>query len=81
MSDLVAVGEEQASAMWIVGFVFTMVTGGNDTTTGLLGGSLELLTRHPEQRALLRRAVVLWQTGEIDRAVELLEPEVAIPRG
>ena len=24
------------SEEWIVGFVFTMVTGGNDTTTGLL---------------------------------------------
>ena len=38
---------------WIVGFVFTMVTGGNDTTTGLLGGSLELLHDAPEQRAVL----------------------------
>jgi DNA gyrase/topoisomerase IV subunit B len=33
---------------------FTMVTGGNDTTTGLLGGAAELLTRHPEQRSLLK---------------------------
>jgi cytochrome P450 len=32
---------------------FTLVTGGNDTTTGLLGGALELLTRHPEERARL----------------------------
>jgi cytochrome P450 len=38
---------------WIVGFVFTMVTGGNDTTTGLLGGSLELLHEAPDQRAVL----------------------------
>lgn len=37
----------------ILGFGFTMVTGGNDTTTGLLGGAVELLTRHPDQRALL----------------------------
>jgi len=35
---------------WIVGFVFTMVTGGNDTTTGLLGGAAELLTEHPSER-------------------------------
>ena len=40
-----AVSEE-----WIVGFVFTMVTGGNDTTTGLLGGAAELLTEHPSER-------------------------------
>ena len=37
----------------ILGMGFTMVTGGNDTTTGLLGGSAELLTRHPDQRAVL----------------------------
>jgi cytochrome P450 len=37
----------------ILGFGFTMVTGGNDTTTGLLAGACELLVRHPEQRALL----------------------------
>jgi cytochrome P450 len=38
----------------LLGFGFTMVTGGNDTTTGLLGGALDLLTRNPEQRAMLR---------------------------
>jgi cytochrome P450 len=37
----------------ILGFCFTMVTGGNDTTTGLLSGASELLTRHPDQQALL----------------------------
>ncbi|MEM7140128.1 MAG: cytochrome P450 [Actinomycetota bacterium] len=53
VSDLVAVGEEVADAMWIVGFVFTMVTGGNDTMTGMLGGAAELLTTHPDQRRRL----------------------------
>jgi len=38
----------------ILGFAFTMVTGGNDTTTGLLGGAADLLTRHPDQRRRLR---------------------------
>lgn len=37
----------------MLGVAFTMVTGGNDTIMGLLGGALELLTRHPEQRRLL----------------------------
>ncbi len=37
----------------VLGFAFTMVTGGNDTTTGLLGTTAELLTRHPDQRAKL----------------------------
>ncbi|MFF2813368.1 cytochrome P450 [Streptomyces sp. NPDC058000] len=37
----------------ILGFAFTMVAGGNDTTTGLLGGAAELLTAHPGQRRTL----------------------------
>jgi cytochrome P450 family 130 len=53
VSDLVRAGEDQASPEWIVGFVFTMVTGGNDTTTGLLGGAAELLTQQPDQRQVL----------------------------
>ena len=47
MSDLVAAGEDAVSTEWIIGFVFTLVTGGNDTTTGLLGGAAELLTTVP----------------------------------
>ncbi len=43
----------EVSEDWIVGFVFTMVTGGNDTTSGLLGGAAELLTNHPSQRNTL----------------------------
>jgi cytochrome P450 len=46
-------GGEEVSIAKILGMGFTMVTGGNDTTTGLLGGSAELLTRHPDQRAVL----------------------------
>ncbi len=53
VSDLVRAGEERADAFWIVGFVFTMVTGGNDTTTGLLGGAAALLTEYRDQRRLL----------------------------
>ena len=40
-------------AMRILGFAFTMVAGGNDTTTGMLGGSAELLTEHLDQRRSL----------------------------
>ncbi len=47
-------GGEEVSMAKILGMGFTMVTGGNDTTTGLMGGALDLLTRHPDQRALLR---------------------------
>jgi len=44
---------DEVSMAKLLGMAFTMVTGGNDTVTGLLGGTLELLTRYPEQRALL----------------------------
>ncbi|GAA1507559.1 cytochrome P450 [Nocardioides humi] len=37
----------------ILAFVFTMVAGGNDTSTGALGGAVQLLAAHPGQRALL----------------------------
>lgn len=37
----------------ILGFAFTMITGGNDTTTGNLGGAVQLLHRYPDQRRQL----------------------------
>jgi cytochrome P450 len=53
-SELVAAADaERVDPLRILGFAFTMVTGGNDTTTGLLGGALELLHAHPRQRAEL----------------------------
>lgn len=55
--DLVSVlaqdGDNRVTALWAVGFVFTMITGGNDTTTGLLGGAAELLTTYRDQRQKL----------------------------
>ncbi len=56
---------EPADLVQVLGFAFTMVTGGNDTTTGLLGGAAELLTTHPDQRARL-----LEDPGRIAAAVE-----------
>lgn len=54
VSELVAAADGSGVApLRILGFAFTMVTGGNDTTTGLLGGALELLHAHPDQRARL----------------------------
>ena len=54
VSQLVRLGEESVATARILGFAFTMVTGGNDTVTGMLSGSACLLTEHPEQRARLR---------------------------
>lgn len=39
----------------VLGYAFVMIAGGNDTTTGLLGGAADLLTAHPSQRARLLR--------------------------
>ncbi len=53
VSSLVQLGEERVSVARILGFAFTMVTGGNDTITGMLSGSACLLTQRPDQRAKL----------------------------
>lgn len=57
VSHLVAAGVgadgDIAGVLSILAFTFTMVTGGNDTTTGMLGGSVQLLHQRPEQRHLL----------------------------
>ncbi|MEO8604769.1 MAG: cytochrome P450 [bacterium] len=53
VSDLLRLGEDTVSIARILGFAFTMVTGGNDTITGLLSGATCLLTEHREQRAAL----------------------------
>jgi cytochrome P450 len=47
---------ESVDLIGILGFTFTMVAGGNDTTTGLLGGASEILMRNPDQRRLLLEA-------------------------
>ncbi len=50
VSQLVMAGTD---LLEILAFVFTMVAGGNDTSTGALGGAVQLLAAHPDQRALL----------------------------
>src|SRR4051794_3825341 len=57
VSHLVAAGVgadgDIAGMLSILAFAFTMVTGGNDTTTGMLGGSVQLPHQRPDQRVLL----------------------------
>jgi cytochrome P450 len=72
-------GGEPVSAAQILGMGFTLVTGGNDTTTGLLGGSLELLTRLPEQRALLREDPGLIAPA-VDELLRLTSPVQGLAR-
>ncbi|WP_309648035.1 cytochrome P450 [Nocardioides sp.] len=47
------VGDDDAGLLSILAYVFTMVTGGNDTTTGMLGGAVQLLEEHRDQRQVL----------------------------
>ena len=70
VSDLV---QADVDPQWIVGFVFTMVAGGNDTTTGLLGGALELLTDRRDQRQLLIDDPELV-TESVDELLRLTSP-------
>lgn len=46
---------KEVSVAQILGFAFTMVTGGNDTTTGLMSGAAELLTKNPDQQKMLAK--------------------------
>jgi cytochrome P450 family 130 len=71
ISHLVAAGVgadgDIAGTLSILAFTFTMVTGGNDTVTGMLGGSMPLLHQRPDQRRLL-----FEDPGRIPDAVEEL---------
>ncbi|HEV7735158.1 MAG TPA: cytochrome P450 [Candidatus Binatia bacterium] len=67
VSALTRLGEDNVSIARILGFAFTMVTGGNDTVTGMLSGSACLLTTHRDQRRKL-----LDDPSRIPNAVEEL---------
>jgi hypothetical protein len=70
---------EEVSLAKILGMGFTMVTGGNDTTTGLLGGALELLTRRPDQRKLLLDDPSLMKNA-IEEFLRLTSPVQGLAR-
>ena len=54
ISELVQAGDGAAvDPMRILGFAFTMMTGGNDTSTGMLSVGLELLSQQRDQWRLL----------------------------
>ncbi len=79
ISLLAAAGEDKVSIMQALGFAFTMVTGGNDTTTGLLGGAAELLTAHPDQRAVLIDDPATIPVG-VEEFLRLTSPVQALAR-
>lgn len=79
ISHLVASDEDDVSVLQMLGFAFTMVTGGNDTTTGLLGGAAELLTVRPDQRARLLVEPDLLP-GAVEELLRLTSPVQGLAR-
>jgi cytochrome P450 len=77
ISNLVAAGVgadgDIAGVLSILSFTFTMVTGGNDTTTGMLGGSVQLLHQRPDQRKLLAENADLI-ADSVDEFLRLTSP-------
>ena len=83
ISHLVAAGVgadgDIAGMLSILAFTFTMVTGGNDTTTGMLGGTVQLLQQRPDQRRLLVQDPELI-TDSIDEFLRLTSPVQGLAR-
>ncbi len=63
----------------LLGMAFTMVTGGNDTTTGLLGMAACLLTGYPDQRRILVRDPSKMK-GAIEEFLRLASPVQGLAR-
>jgi cytochrome P450 family 130 len=83
ISHLVAAGEgadgDIADTRSVLAFTFTMVTGGNDTTTGMLGGSVQLLHQRPDQRRVLAENPDLI-ADSVDELLRLTSPVQGLAR-
>jgi hypothetical protein len=75
------VGEDDSTEgmLSLLAFTFTMVAGGNDTTTGVLGGATELLGEYPEQRAALAENPELVDDA-VDEFLRLTSPVQGLAR-
>lgn len=83
VSHLVAAGVgadgDIAGTLSVLAFTFTMVTGGNDTTTGMLGGSVQLLHQRPDQRRMLANDPDLLRDA-VDELLRLTSPVQGLAR-
>lgn len=68
-----------AGTLSVLAFTFTMVTGGNDTTTGMLGGAVQLLHQRPDQRRLLADNLDLIPDA-VDEFLRLTSPVQGLAR-
>ena len=78
ISQLARAGDD-VSVLQMLGFAFTMVAGGNDTTTGLLGVALQLLTEHRDQRQRLIAAPDLIPDA-VEELLRLASPVQGLAR-
>ncbi len=81
VSALVRISPDGGSAdiLSILGFAFTMIAGGNDTTTGLLGHTAESLTDNPDQQDDLGTDPTLIP-GAVEELLRLSSPVQGLAR-
>jgi cytochrome P450 len=81
VSELIGLTEadDRADVLAVLGFAFTMVAGGNDTTTGLLGHTAEVLTERRDQRRLLTADPTLVP-GATEELLRLSSPVQGLAR-
>jgi cytochrome P450 family 130 len=72
-------GGDIQGVLSVLAFTFTMVTGGNDTTTGMLGGAVQLLHQRPDQRRLLAGTPGLIPDA-VDEFLRLTSPVQGLAR-
>jgi cytochrome P450 len=63
----------------ILGFCFVMIAGGNDTASGLIGGTAALLSDHPDQRRLLAADPTRIPTA-VEELLRFLSPVQGLSR-
>ncbi len=63
----------------LLGFCFLLLIAGNDTTTTLIGNGVELLARHPDQRAALAADPSLIPDA-VEEMLRIESPTQALPR-
>ncbi|MGZ4695237.1 MAG: cytochrome P450, partial [Acidimicrobiales bacterium] len=81
ISDLIAadIDGDPVDLITILGYAFVMIAGGNDTTTGLLGGAAVLLTERPDERARLIDDPSLIP-GAVEECLRLTSPVQGLGR-
>ncbi|MEI6700508.1 MAG: cytochrome P450 [Actinomycetota bacterium] len=81
LSDLLQLEREghEVPILQVLGYAFTMVAGGNDTATGLLGGALQLLMDNPDARQTLISEPTKIRSS-IDEFLRLVSPVQGLAR-